>query len=460
MALFNNRKLSPKVYITQTIAHFGTQCIWMMESYFLLFFYTDVIQIPPLAATIFMAIARVWDAINDPMMGVICDKTRSKEGKARFWLKYMSVPAGLCIALTYICPDISVGGRIAWVSVTYLIMGMAKTAVGVPASTLTATMTTDRLERVKLAQYTGIAGLFPNVVVPALTMPLVRAFGGEDLVKGFAVLAIILGVIVAASYLLIYWGSKGYDPDTSQAAAEAGAEKKSAPNTKELLRAALTNPYCLLASLIFCLYLLMAGIMTSTILYYFTYNLGNEDLMGIYSSTVAVGAVISLLFVRVLCKKVGNSMTCLIGGVICVVAFIPRILTSDQVLPVFIVSIVLCGVGSGLVSNVNRQCILDATSWGKLHTGVDNSAVIMSIYSFAQKFGTAASTVIAAGLLALFHYEGGQTPTPAVLKLFYVENIVVPVVIAIAMIVLLAILHRMEKQLLKDLAEVENVDTK
>ena len=124
MALFNNRKLSPKVYITQTIAHFGTQCIWMMESYFLLFFYTDVIQIPPLAATIFMAIARVWDAINDPMMGVICDKTRSKEGKARFWLKYMSVPAGLCIALTYICPDISVGGRIAWVSVTYLIMGM------------------------------------------------------------------------------------------------------------------------------------------------------------------------------------------------------------------------------------------------------------------------------------------------------------------------------------------------
>lgn len=451
MNMSNDRKLSAKVIVSQSIAHFGTQSIWMLESYFLLFFYTDVIKIPALASTVIMLIARIWDALNDPMMGVICDKTRSKEGKARFWLKYLSIPAGICIALTYICPNIGVTGRIAWVAVTYLLMGMAKTAVGIPANTLAATMTSNRLERVKLAQYTGIVGVLPNVVVPALTMPLVRAFGGDNMQKGFAILAILLGLIVAGSYLLIYWGSKGYDPDTSEAVVSSSDKPKSSPSAGELLKAALTDKYCLLASLNYCLYLLMAGIMTSTLIYYFRYNLNNDGLMGVYSSVIAVAALLSILIVRVLCKKFGNAMTCLIGGVICVIAFIPRIITGDQVFPVFVVSIALAGLGSGLVSNVNRQCILDATTWSKLRTGVDNSAVIMSVYSFAQKFGTAASTVIAAGLLALFHYEGGQEPTSAVLKLFYVENIIIPVTIAVMMIVLLSILNRMEKQMVKEL---------
>lgn len=448
----NDRKLSSKVLITQAIGNFGIQCVLMLESYFLLFFYTDVIKIPALASTIIMAAARVWDAVNDPMMGVICDKTHAKEGKARFWIKYFSIPAGLCLTLAYICPIESTSGRIAWVAITYLFMGMAKTVAGTPANALLSTMTSNRMERVKLGQYRAVVGMFPTILIPALTMPLVRSFGGDDLQKGFVGVAILIGVVYGASNLLIYWGSEGYDPDTTQQTETASGRKSTTPSALKLLKTGLTNKYCLLVCLTYFLYLLMAGIMTSTLIYYFRYNLGNENLMATYSTLVAVGSISALVVMRICCKRFGNAMTCVIGGVICILAFLPRWITGDQIFSVFAVTIFLAGAGSGLVTDVIHQCILDAVTWGKLRTGTDNAGVIMSIYTFAQKFGTAISGVIAAGLLTIFHYEAGQEPSEAIQRLFFVENIIVPLGIAAMIVMLLLIIHRMEKQMVNELA--------
>ena len=97
----NSQKLPIRIKFAMAYGDFGKSTLNILNAFFLLWFYTDVAKIPAAAATVIMVIAKVWDAINDPMMGVILDKTVSKEGKCRAWLKYLSVPAGICVAVAY-----------------------------------------------------------------------------------------------------------------------------------------------------------------------------------------------------------------------------------------------------------------------------------------------------------------------------------------------------------------------
>ena len=161
----NSQKLPIRIKFAMAYGDFGKSTLNILNAFFLLWFYTDVAKIPAAAATVIMVIAKVWDAINDPMMGVILDKTVSKEGKCRAWLKYLSVPAGICVALSYWAPHLKQSYLIIFVAITYLFQGMAQTATNVPFNTLLARITTDKDERVKLGQWRGYGNTIASVLV-------------------------------------------------------------------------------------------------------------------------------------------------------------------------------------------------------------------------------------------------------------------------------------------------------
>lgn len=200
----NSQKLPIRIKFAMAYGDFGKSTLNILNAFFLLWFYTDVAKIPAAAATVIMVIAKVWDAINDPMMGVILDKTVSKEGKCRAWLKYLSVPAGICVALSYWAPHLKQSHLIIFVAITYLFQGMAQTATNVPFNTLLARITTDKDERVKLGQWRGYGNTIASVLVTATALPFVKLIGGGDQTKGFFIFAIICGVIYATSFLTVY----------------------------------------------------------------------------------------------------------------------------------------------------------------------------------------------------------------------------------------------------------------
>lgn len=112
---------------------------------------------------------------------------------------------------------------------------------------------------------------------------------------------------------------------------------------------------------------------------------------------------------------------------------------------------IVMGFGSGYIVNLLQQCKLDAATYGQFH-GDDNPSVVISLYTFSQKFGQAISSVIASGLLALFHYTGGEEPNSAVLKLFYTESVLFPGIVAVGVLIVSFFLSHMEKELVKELA--------
>lgn len=449
------KKLSGKILASYALYQFAFDSMWMLNNYFLLFFYTDVIKIPAAAATVIFLIARVWDTINDPMMGVIVDKTRSKEGKSRFWLKRLSVPCGVFVSLCYICPSWATPGRIFWAGVVYILLGMAQTAVGIPTASLQISITQDRSERVRLQQTVAIPSAVSNALIPAVTMPFVRSFGENRMMVGFFVLAVMIGILVTVSSLIIYHNTKGLDPDTSKGIIST-TEDKSGQNADksigafQLIKSAAQNKYCILVVLICLMYMLLSGIVGSSLVFYARYNMKNEGLMSIYSIGTVIGMLLGIATMRVLARRFGNATTIRIGAILFIVSSIPRILFGDGHLTMFAVCMVVLGSGSSYIVNMLHQCKLDAATYGQLQ-GDNNPSVVISLYTFAQKFGQAVSSVIASGLLALFHYTGGQEPTPAVLKLFYAESVLFPAVVALAVLFVSFILSRMEKELVNKL---------
>lgn len=439
-------KLPFKVKLTFAIGDMGKNCLILLNTYFLLYFYTDVVQISPGIAATIMLIARIWDAINDPMMGVLVDKTVSKEGKCRFYLKYFSVPAGVCLALTYFVPELSVGGKIVWVAITYIFQGMLTTITSVPLNALLARLTDNRLEKVSLGQYKAVGSMVANLVIPAVTLPLVTFFGGMNMTRGFGIVGAIYGVMYAACHLITWYGTKGYEK--VEVSEVMGGSHPQTTSVRDLLGAVAKNKICIIVSFSYILYLLYASLMGSTLVYYLQYNLQNTDLMAVYSIIGTASAIVPILMMKVLSAKLGNAKTCAYACVLVVIGYIIRYVTKDQYTALLYVCWAIEGVGLGIFGSLIFQCILDSIIYGKWKTGVDTEGVVMSVFTFAQKGGQALGGVIAAYLLQLVSYEANAaTQNQTVLNLFFAENITIPAVIFACIFFVFLYIARFEKKI-------------
>ena len=190
----------------------GCNFSWMFVGNFLMIFYTDVCGMDSTVAATIILIAKIWDIINDPLMGAIIDRTRSKEGKCRFWLKYMSVPGMVIVALCFFVPELTTTGKIIWVAVTYVLQGMISTSLLIPFNTMISRLTSDEQQRVQLTQADGIGQMLSQWMVVSLTFTFVGWLGGGDTRKGFLYVGIIYGIIYGIGHLIVYFATKGYEP--------------------------------------------------------------------------------------------------------------------------------------------------------------------------------------------------------------------------------------------------------
>lgn len=444
-----DKRIPLKTKVALGVAGWANNLLILLNTYFLLYFYTDVIGISGGTAAVIMLIARVWDAVNDPMMGVIVDKTKSKEGKCRFWLKYFSVPAAVILFLSYFCPAVSTPGKIAWVTVTYILQGMASTVLSVAGNALVARVTDQAEERVLIQQIASVGSIVLSLTIPSVTLPMATMFAGksQNMVQGFGITVGIYSVIYALLRLAAWKGTKGYD-----VVSDADEDEKETQDQEhgilELFRQTLKNHYALLVSMSYIFYLLVSATMGSTLVFYFKYNLQNTSMLTIYSVTTMVGSVIGILLMKLMYRLMGNAKSCAFCGVVCVVGCIMRWITMDKNLIIFIVAMVLMGFGSGMIGSFSIQCILDSCTYAKLKDGADNQATVMSIFTFSQKLGQALGAVIAGWLLQLVPYQANAAiQKSSVLNLFFAENIIFPMILSGCLVIGFLLVARYEKSL-------------
>ncbi|MEN0615432.1 MFS transporter [Klebsiella indica] len=198
-------KLSLREKIGYGLGDAGGTIITCLIMNFLTFFYTDVFGLTPaLVGTLFLAL-RVFDAISDPIMGVLADRTQSRWGRFRPWQLWIALPIGVIGVLTFTVPDAGMGMKIAWAFGTYLLLSVSYTAINVPYCALINTMTTRHTEVISCQAWRfvlcGVAGFLVSVGLPWL----VKALGHGNTAQGYQYGVGVLCAIAVVMFLCCFF---------------------------------------------------------------------------------------------------------------------------------------------------------------------------------------------------------------------------------------------------------------
>ncbi|XMO85803.1 MFS transporter [Algibacter sp. AS12] len=173
-------KISIKEKIGFGLGDTASNLVWQVLMIFQLYFYTDIFGISPAVAGTMFLITKIWDSINDPIMGIIADRTNTKWGKFRPYILWLALPFALAGVLTFTTPDLSMSGKIIYAYITYTIMMMVYTAINIPYSSLMGVVSASPNERASFSQYRFMLAFSGGLLVQALTLPLVNSIGADN----------------------------------------------------------------------------------------------------------------------------------------------------------------------------------------------------------------------------------------------------------------------------------------
>src|SRR5512142_973715 len=167
-------------------------------------FYTDTVGLSAVAVGSMFLVLRLGDAVFDPLIGALSDRTNTRWGKFRPWVLFTAVPFGLIFWLVYVTPNAGPHGKLIYAYITYTLVMMIYSANNTPYSALMGVMTSDAGQRSSLASYRFVGALIGQFIIQALPLPLVAKFGGDDSAKGWATTMAIFGALIIVLNLITF----------------------------------------------------------------------------------------------------------------------------------------------------------------------------------------------------------------------------------------------------------------
>lgn len=156
----------------------ASSMFWKIFSFFLPFFYSNIFGLSLIDAGMLMLVTRVWDAVSDPMMGVICDRTHTRWGKYRPYLLWVALPFALCGVMLFMTPDTGYGFKLFWAYFTYILMMTCYTAINVPYGAMLDVVTTSSQEKTVFSSYRMFFSYAGSFMALLAWEPLCGLFNG------------------------------------------------------------------------------------------------------------------------------------------------------------------------------------------------------------------------------------------------------------------------------------------
>ncbi|MEM6929962.1 MAG: glycoside-pentoside-hexuronide (GPH):cation symporter, partial [Myxococcota bacterium] len=180
----------------------GLNLYWRIFDVFLMIFYTDVFGLSPVAAGTMLMVARLWDGINDPLMGLLADRTQTRWGTFRPYLVWMALPMALTGVLAFTTPDWSHDAKLVYAYVSYIAMMTAYTAIGIPYSSLMGVLTPSSRERTSVSTYRFVGAFIGGMAVMVAVPQLVAAF--DDPITGWPYAMMAVGGVAVCLFLVTF----------------------------------------------------------------------------------------------------------------------------------------------------------------------------------------------------------------------------------------------------------------
>jgi len=410
-----SQKLSIKEKIGYSLGDAASNIFFQTFILFITFFYTDVFGLPAAAIGTMFLVTKIWDAVNDPMMGMIADRTNTRWGKFRPYLLWFAIPFGILGVLTFTTPNLSVTGRLIYAYITYTLLMMAYTVVNVPYSALMGVMTPNSNERTVLSQFRFFAAFLATILVQYSVLRLVVVFGKDNPAVGWQwAMGILSALAVVLLYVTFFTTKERVHPPKGQKTSFRGD-----------LSDLFTNlPWVLIgsATVFQLIYIVMRG---GAIMYYFTYFVKDQELTlfgktATYSSQAMIsafliaGTVVTILGVILtsrISRAIGKSTAYVtflgIAGASTGLFFVLR---PENIIPMFILQMIT-SFSVGPVSVLQWAIYTDTADYSEWKRGRRATGLTMSASLFALKLGIALGVSALAWILGAYGYQPNQEQT-------------------------------------------------
>jgi GPH family glycoside/pentoside/hexuronide:cation symporter len=415
---------------------------------YLLYFYTDVVGISPSLAGLIYGIGMLWDAVTDPFMGYVAERTRTKWGVYRPYLLFGNVPLALSFVLLFWVPPFEGAMLFSFLLLTNLLHRTCFTIVSVPFSSLTPRITSDSQERTNLTGFRMLGAQTGTNLMALLAFPIIFWVGGEDESSGFLVLGAIAGITALAIHAVTFMTVK--EPEN-----DLGIERVGGSLAEAAQAVAKNGPFWLVFSAT-----LIVGITTiffgNNLIYYTKYALNLHEYQGTILFTSGIIAFLSIPIWWAISNRIGKKLTWLISSSITLIALVSFYLYPISQLNELLVLVGFIGFGSGAGGILFWSMLPDTIEYGEVHTGVRSESSLYGFMTFAQKGSIAFAIIILGLVLDAIGFQANEIQTESTIADMKAIMTLIPIVgIASSLVIIYfyPIDAKMHKELLKQLKE-------
>ena len=375
---------------------------------FLLYYYTDIFGLTAAAVGTMFLLTKILDAVSDPIMGLIADRTNSRWGKFRPYLLWAAVPYGICGYAMFANPDLSYAGKLIYAYVTYSLMMLAYKAINVPYSALMGVISPSSIERTKVASYRFFCAFAAGWMVGTFVTPLKNILGGGDEALGFKLTMAIFAVISVALFWITFATTK-----------ERVIPTPTKSDMKLDFKALLGNgPWrALFAAGIFTL--VNIAVRNGTLLYYFKYYVGDDgariflifDKTAVFMSLGLLAMMVGVVLTKTLSQRFEKRQLMIVLSFLNALSMAAFYFTPpDQywlMVAINCAGMLAAGPTPALVWSMYADC----ADYGEWKSGRRTTALVFSTVQFSHKMGLAVGAGLAGIILSWFGFVANETQT-------------------------------------------------
>lgn len=361
---------------------------------FQLAFYTDTFGIAAAAAGTLFLVVRVWDAVFDPIMGVVADRTVTKWGKFRPWILWTAVPFGIMGFLTFTTPPFGAHGKLIYAYVTYIVLMMVYSANNLPYSALSGVMTGDMGERTSLSQYRFVFAMSATLIVQGLALPMVKYFGAGNDAAGYQKTIGIFSMLAVLFFFITF-------ATTKERILPAPDQKSSVRQDFKDLGG--NGPWLAMFILTIVLFVTLA-LRGGTVLYYFKYYVGRENLFSLFNVCGTGATIVGVILSKSLAVKYGKR-NLFVGGLAFTIVFTAAFAAlPPAAVTVMIVTEALRQFAYGFTIPLLWAMMADVADYSEWKNRRRATGVVFSAIVFGLKAGLGVGGALGGYILAGFGY--------------------------------------------------------
>lgn len=440
-------KLTRKQKVSYGTGAIGKDMVYAFVSGFLLYYFNVVLGISGAFVGVLFMVARIFDAFNDPLMGVIVEKTKTRWGKFRPWLLLGTLSnAGVLYAMFSVPKGLTGAPLLVYISVAYILWGVTYTIMDIPYWSMIPAITEPGKERENISVIARSCAGVGFALPTALTIKLVSILGNGNDRIGFQYMALGIAVIFILAISVTVANISEHK--------EAKIEK--AQSVKDMLMSLVRNDQAIVVVIGIIVFNASLYLTQTLALYFFKYDIGNEELFGVFGTVGGAAQIISMMMLPVLrkkmeCKKI---LILAIGITLSGYAFLFTLgsLKITNLILLCIAAIIIF-IGFGLATVLTTIFLADSIDYGEWKNHQRNESVVFALQTFVVKLASAISGLlggVAIDLIGIKEEAAKQSQSTLTGLRFFM--IIIPMIGLIASIIYFYKKYRLDEKTLSSIA--------